>query len=712
MRRSFPGARDVVAEVVTPTEAGRAPMLILAAPTDVFRVAIPVAETALLDAVPAYMVPAVFLPLRDVPLSATGKTDRRRLRDRAAALSRADIEAYHGSVAAKRRPATPAECTLQQLWAQVLSLQPADISADDSFFRLGGDSIATIKLAGLAREDGLGLTVAYVFQQPKLSDLAHVIQPASDVVVHIPPPFSLLDERGPRDTILQLAIDQCQVSHDQIADIYPCTALQEGLIALTAKTAGAYIAHFSYRLPHNTDLDRFRAAWNEVARANPILNTRIIQHDEWGSFQVVVPADLPWAVYDNGGRSSVEAVASFSLGEPLAHAAVVRGESSKFPPRFILSMHHAVYDGWSLPLLLEQATAALQGDSLVARPFSPFMAYLVEFNAAADAFWRSQFSDLDATCFPSLPTPAYTPSSTESIVYTMVLPRGSTDDITLATKIRLGWALTLAQYTDAQDVVFGLTVTGRGAPVAGIEQMTGPTIATIPLRVRLDLHATVAQTLQRVQNQSTEMLAYEQTGLQRIRRLSNESAAACQFQNLLVIQPRQDGDATGLFTEADVSVGQAAFTTYALTLICELKSNAVTVRATYDPQMIGPETLLKDVGGVGPEDQRQLQEWNRTVPARVNRCVHMLVEERCRAQPDAPAVCAWDGDLTYGELDALLSVLAAHLAERGVGPEIFVPLCFEKSRWTTVAMLGVMKAGGAFVLLDLSYPPVRLRGIC
>lgn len=96
----------------------------------------------------------------------------------------------------------------------------------------------------------------------------------------------------------------------------------------------------------------------------------------------------------------------------------------------------------------------------------------------------------------------------------------------------------------------------------------------------------------------------------------------------------------------------------------------------------------------------------------VDRCVHELVEERCRAQPDAPAVCAWDGDLTYAELNAHSSALAAHLVERGVGPEVFVPLCFEKSRWTTVAMLGVMKAGGTFVLLDPSHPRTRLRGIC
>jgi amino acid adenylation domain-containing protein len=755
-RRSFPGARDVVAEVVTPTEAGRAPMLvafvwvdnpsqqdennkddragdILLTPTHGFRAAIPAAKTALQDSVPAYMVPAVFLPLRGVPLSATGKTDRRRLHDRAAALSRADIAAYHGSTVAKRSPATPAERTLQALWAQVLSLPPDDIGADDSFFRLGGDSIAAMKLAGVGREDGLGLTVAQIFQQPKLSDQAHAIQAASVTAVHIPSPFSLLHEGGPRDAVLQLAVDQCRVSADQIADLYPCTALQEGLIALTAKTAGAYIAHFSYCLPQDTDFDRLRAAWNAVARANSILNTRIIQHGQWGGFQVVVPADLPWAVYDGEAQLSAEAVSSFGLGEPLVHAAVVRGESRKIPPRFTLSMHHAVYDAWSIPLLLEQATAALQGDSLVARPFSPFVAYLAESNAAAEAFWRSQFTDLVATCFPALPTPAYTPNPTESITHTMTLHQGATDDFTRSTKLRLAWALTLAQYTNASDMVFGLTVTGRGAPVAGIDQMTGPTIATIPLRVRLDPDATVAQSLRRVQDQSTAMLAYEQTGLQKIRRLNDEAAAACQFQNLLVIQPQRDGGAAGLFTETEINAERGAFTTYALTLVCNLTSDAVTVQATYDPQMMGaievqrmlyqlghimqhiseqPGALIKDVGGVSWEDQRQLQEWNRTVPARVDRCVHALVEERCRAQPDAPAVCAWDGDLTYGELDALSSALAAHLAERGVGPEVFVPLCFEKSRWTTVAMIGVMKAGGAFVLLDPSHPRGRLQGIC
>ena len=86
-----------------------------------------------------------------------------------------------------------------------------------------------------------------------------------------------------------------------------------------------------------------------------------------------------------------------------------------------------------------------------------------------------------------------------------------------------------------------------------------------------------------------------------------------------------------------------------------------------------------------------------------------MIEERAQAQPSAPAVCAWDGELTYGELDQLATRLAGRLVDLGVGPDVLVPLCFEKSMWTTVAMLGVLKAGGAFVMLDSAIPEQRLQ---
>ncbi|KAF3054745.1 Nonribosomal peptide synthetase 12 [Trichoderma lentiforme] len=110
-------------------------------------------------------------------------------------------------------------------------------------------------------------------------------------------------------------------------------------------------------------------------------------------------------------------------------------------------------------------------------------------------------------------------------------------------------------------------------------------------------------------------------------------------------------------------------------------------------------------------DLNTIWTWNATVPAVVERCVHDIFIEIAHEQPESPAICAWDGELTYGHLDELSTRLSIYLTEVGIGPGTIVPLCFEKSVWMPVAMLGVMKAGGASVALDSSQPVERLLGI-
>ncbi|CAI7619691.1 unnamed protein product [Penicillium glandicola] len=109
----------------------------------------------------------------------------------------------------------------------------------------------------------------------------------------------------------------------------------------------------------------------------------------------------------------------------------------------------------------------------------------------------------------------------------------------------------------------------------------------------------------------------------------------------------------------------------------------------------------------------RIWEWNHSVPKPVERCVHEMIQERAQAQPTAPAVCAWDGELNYAELDDYSTRLSYHLVNLnlGIGPEMVVPLSFEKSRWMTVAMLAVLKAGAGFVTLDPALPEHRLASI-
>jgi amino acid adenylation domain-containing protein/non-ribosomal peptide synthase protein (TIGR01720 family) len=110
-------------------------------------------------------------------------------------------------------------------------------------------------------------------------------------------------------------------------------------------------------------------------------------------------------------------------------------------------------------------------------------------------------------------------------------------------------------------------------------------------------------------------------------------------------------------------------------------------------------------------DMNQVLEWNSTQPKKIDACVHDVFAKQVSVQPHKQAICSWDGDFTYEELDDLSTRLAHHLAGFGVGPEVIVPLCFEKSAWTIVAMLAVLKAGGACVSLDPSHPMARLEGI-
>jgi amino acid adenylation domain-containing protein len=126
---------------------------------------------------------------------------------------------------------------------------------------------------------------------------------------------------------------------------------------------------------------------------------------------------------------------------------------------------------------------------------------------------------------------------------------------------------------------------------------------------------------------------------------------------------------------------------------------------------VPPEKKMEQTETLHQKDLANIWQWNADVPETIHACVHDLIADTVRRQPDAPAICAWDGDLTYRELDVLSNKLAAYLVSVGVGHGAIVPLCFEKSIWTPVAMLGVMKAGAASVAMDTTHPEARLRNI-
>lgn len=332
-------------------------------------------------------------------------------------------------------------------------------------------------------------------------------------------------------------------------------------------------------------------------------------------------------------------------------------------------------------------------------------------------YWRNALSDCECVPFPVLPPSAEQPSTDTVTEYQLPPMRGQA--VEASTVFHAAWALVIGRRTNSKDVVFGATTTTRPGAGKGAESKA----ATVPVRIKLPGHQRVSEYLKTVQQQATDRGPHEKVGLETI---GKTCAAASTIQTQLVMQ-RQQGGEPG---KGPVSQGSKGF---ALVLKVHLGVDEARITALSDSSVIQLGEVrkllqqlglvvrqLEDAGGgerisdiklVTPEDLERIWDWNSTVPASVHRCVHDIITERTAAQPEAPAICAWDGGLTYSELDRVSTALAGRLIDLGVQKDTMVPLCFEKSLWTTVAMLGVIKAGGAFVLLDASLPEARLRSI-
>jgi amino acid adenylation domain-containing protein len=698
-------------------------------------------EVALANALPVYYVPSMFMPVTSMPVTSSGKLDRKVLRALAAAVPETQLTPFRLAGKSGRVPSGPAEVTLARLWATVLKLDADSVGAEDSFFRLGGDSISAMRLVTAARKDGVLLSVANVFAQPKLLDMAATATILSpDALSTAEPdmvPFELLPESD-RTRITAFAASECGVVAASIEDIYPCSKLQEGFIMLTSKDPGTYVVQPVYRLPQDIDIARFKEAWTTVAAAEASLRTRIIYSEEHGFIQVVLREELEW--HSVAGLQDIDEATRrlpAKNGARLTTYTIV-GEGTT-TPFFVWTTHHAIYDGWSWTALFRKVEAHYRNEMQnipATVPYSSFIKYLSTLDQKqSDAFWLSQLDDMTAVHFPQLPSPDHRVEVNGQILHHVELVRNPNLEVTVPSMIRAAWGLLLATYSGSDDVLWGETNSGREASVPGIESIIGPTITTAPVRLRLDRQLTVHDYLKETQRQSSTSLPYQFAGLQHIRKLSSETAVACDFQSFLGIEAGDDFDADSPLwkMESAKTVG-TDFLRYAFIFYCKVDARGVHVEVLYDNRVLeswlvqrivrqfdfllgkinAAEAInqkLSDLDLLSPVDQATISAWNSKSVDIINRCIHdVIADDQTILRPNAPAIDAWDtGVMTYRDLDERSTALAHQLVSFGVKPKQFIPLCFDKSGWTIVAMLAVLKAGAAFVPLDFEAPIFRLR---
>jgi amino acid adenylation domain-containing protein/non-ribosomal peptide synthase protein (TIGR01720 family) len=525
------------------------------------------------------------------------------------------------------------------------------------------------------------------------------------------------------------------IQKELVEDIYPCTPLQEGLIALSIEQPGAYVFQTVLRLPPSLDIERFKAAWEAVADSCSVLRTRIIYNVASGSLQVVMKDKIEWQ-YGTDLEKYLEQDKEILIryGDRLTRYAIIDDGSDQ--TIFVWTAHHAVYDGWSVNLILERVNLVYNKTPIPeTTTFSAFIKYLMNVSAEeSDEYWISHLAGAHHVQYPPLPSVDHQLRTNQLFHHEVRKLPIIESDITMSTRIRAAWAIIMAHYEDSEDIVFGATVNGRNAPIVGIEDIVGPTIATVPIHVRVDPKQKIQDFLTTVQDQSTAMIPFEHKGLQNIKRLNSDSHNACDFRTLLAVSPLGNEDSKQDSSSIqNIPIPSKGFHTYALVAYILFGPGSVVIKAEYDNSVLmeaqvrtimnqfehvlrglnGEETdaTVDSVEMFSPQDKRDVWRWNSAQHTRIEACVHQVFERQVLAQPEAPAICAWDEDLTYRQLDDLSNRLAYHLNSLGVGPEVMVPLCFEKSAWVIVAMLGVLKAGGACVALDPSHPLGRLEGI-
>jgi len=561
-------------------------------------------EKNLVKDVPKYMVPAAFIPLPKIPTTVSGKTDRKQLRAVGTSLSRKQLASWRGTGKNDdmTRPLNKKEQTIAQLWTNVLGDGP-DICADDNFFALGGDSLKAMRLVAAAREQGLLLTISTIFADPTLGGMTSKAGNVSQKELGVIRAFSLL---GPnweaRDARAQTA-DACGEKEDMVEDVYPCTPLQEGLMALSAKVPEAYIAQRVLRLQDHKTAEKLRSAFEAAGKDCAILRTRIVHVSGRGLVQVVMKQCSRWKRADNlQAYLTQDREHTMELGESLCRFAIVDDKESGAID-FVLTMHHALYDGWSMPLLVDRVNRAYQGHDKVNRTeFKRFIKHFVEQDRqVSEQYWRELLDNASSQQFPMLPHPEYQTRANSLLEKYISVPNTSKSTNTLATIIRGAWALTVSQYSGTPDVVFGETLTGRNADVPGIEEIEAPLITTVPTRIQLRNGIRISDYMRQIHQQTIDRMPHEHLGLQNIRLLSRNARQVCDLRTGFVLHPCEDegsskvtkGPASGLVPAGDTEAAQEAlkFNSYALMMVCTMEKQGFLTMASFDSNTISARRM-------------------------------------------------------------------------------------------------------------------------
>ncbi|HEX7242822.1 MAG TPA: amino acid adenylation domain-containing protein, partial [Longimicrobiaceae bacterium] len=687
------------------------------------------------ERLPEYMVPSAVVALDALPLTPSGKTDRRAL----PAPERADPGDGWTP------PRTPTEEIVAGIWAGVLKLER--VGARDDFFALGGHSLVGTQVVSRVREAlAVELPLRALFEAPTVEGLAARVECARAESAHAAPAAEM--RRVPRDRPLPLSFSQRRLWFvDQLEPGNPVYNLSRTL-----------------RFHEGADAAVLERSLAEIVRRHEPLRT-VFAEVEGSPVQVVQPAGaVPLPVLDLSAlpaaereaealrRVSAEATRPFDLARgPLFRALLARLDEREAV--LLVCIHHVVSDGWSMGVLFREL-AALHEAFSAGRP-SPLPEPEVQYADFAlwqegwltgevlDAqlrYWTERLEGAPAVLElpvdrPRPPTPAHRgatvsrvlPPARAEALRAVARREGATQFMVLLA----AFDALLARWSGEEDVVVGTPAAGRSRREA--EGLIGFFVNTLALRVDVAGNPALRELLARVRETVLGAHAHQDLPFERLvealqpeRSLAHTPVFQVVFsaEDAAVLPVALPGTELGeLYLDEEVSDFDLGVRVQerpdGLRLLLHYRTDlfdASTVERMLDAYdfllegvVEGAERRVLDLPLLREEDRRLLEAWG-TGPAAAapDACVHRLFEERAARAPEAAAVVSGEERLGYAELDARAGRLAGQLRRRGVAPGTTVAVCVERGPWVLVAMLAVWKAGGVYLPLDPTYPAERL----
>src|SRR5882724_582753 len=474
----------------------------------------------------------------------------------------------------------------------------------------------------------------------------------------------------------------------EVEDLYPLSALQQGLLfhSLYEPQSTVYVTTLSCRLVGALDAQAFEQAWQSVVARHTVLRTAFVGQDLERPVQVVLRrAALPFRHHDWRDLGAAEQEAQFESSyerdrgfdfsrPPLMRLHLMQLAATEY--RLIWTSHHVLFDGWSIPILLNEVfavySALSRGEAprlAPARPYRDHIAWLQRQDmGAAERYWRSRLAGFETPTMLGLGRPAAA-ATARYAEHECRLPVALTEleafarrhRLTVNTLVQGAWALLLGRYGDSQEVVFGVTVAGRPAELPEVERTVGLFINTLPLRLALPPGQKVTDWLHDVQTRQTELSDYQYSPLPAVQRWSELPPGTPLFESIVAFEnyPAEMTAVSEARTIRITDVRPTERTNYPLTLQVAV-AEQLSLRLIYDAErfegaaiapLIGHfvrllEQMIADAGQplaalslLSQAERELIAGFNDTAAAYPQtQCLHDLFAAQAACTPDATAV--------------------------------------------------------------------------